>query len=470
MSKHSENPAFAGKKLFVLLMTCGLFICAANGDVIKDDFIVNDSIPPNQGESSVAMNNSGNFVIVWRDWRAGPTYGETFAQRYNSSGVPQGAEFSVTTDISTYMMPDIAMDNSGNFCIVWTSLTGIKAQRYLANGNPNGSVITVQGSTNSPRYPSIAMDADGDFCICWQQQEGGTPVRYDLYARRYNSSGNPQGSAFQVNTDGVGSNQYNSAIAIADDSRFCITWEDRRTVTADVYARIYNSSGNPAGDDFKINNTATQYTWPGPSVAMAGNGDFIITWTDNRTGTIHLMAQKYTSAGDTIHSNFKVGNDYEVWMVEGSRHVVACNASLIAFSWIDGRGGRDTYGKLVDWDYGGVGTEEYTDNINQVVGISVYPNPFRTSLVIKYGPSTNDYAERNKKVPTVRIYDVSGRLIKQFDHLTMRQSDQVIWDGRDNSGTKVQDGVYFIKMTNVVGQGFPEPGQVNLTKKVAVIR
>ena len=71
---------------FALLIICAPFIFEAQGGVIKDDFVVNDSIPPNQSESSIAMNNSGNFVIVWRDFRAGPTYGETFAQRYNASG------------------------------------------------------------------------------------------------------------------------------------------------------------------------------------------------------------------------------------------------------------------------------------------------------------------------------------------------------------------------------------------------
>ncbi len=41
------------------------------------------------------------------------------------------------------------------------------------------------------------------------------------------------------------------------------------------------------------------------------------------------------------------------------------------------------------------------------------------------------------------IFDVSGRLVKSFNHLT---DNRIVWNGCDNSGNRLPGGVYFIKL------------------------
>ncbi len=48
----------------------------------------------------------------------------------------------------------------------------------------------------------------------------------------------------------------------------------------------------------------------------------------------------------------------------------------------------------------------------------------------------------------LQIYDASGRLVKQFNHLTSQQFNQCTWDGRNDSGQRLPAGVYFIHFTN----------------------
>jgi flagellar hook assembly protein FlgD len=47
----------------------------------------------------------------------------------------------------------------------------------------------------------------------------------------------------------------------------------------------------------------------------------------------------------------------------------------------------------------------------------------------------------------LKIFDVTGRVVKSFDNLA---SEQIIWDGIDENGRQVASGVYFVDL-NIKG-------------------
>ena len=69
------------------------------------------------------------------------------------------------------------------------------------------------------------------------------------------------------------------------------------------------------------------------------------------------------------------------------------------------------------------------------------PNPFNPSTVITY-----DVPAGGGQV-TIRIFDVSGRLVKTLvnEHNTVGQKT-VRWDGRNDQGEYVATGVFFYRM------------------------
>ena len=68
----------------------------------------------------------------------------------------------------------------------------------------------------------------------------------------------------------------------------------------------------------------------------------------------------------------------------------------------------------------------------------ISPNPFRRMTVIRF--SIGQGAESI----ALKIYDVSGRLVRQWDYSTIRQSDHIVWDGTDQNDRQVPAGVYFV--------------------------
>jgi len=77
-----------------------------------------------------------------------------------------------------------------------------------------------------------------------------------------------------------------------------------------------------------------------------------------------------------------------------------------------------------------------------IYDVRVFPNPFTDNLEIDLG--MYDVGRRMHETP-LRIYDVSGRLVKRFTIDDLRLTN-ITWDGKDEKGKKVKSGIYFIKL------------------------
>ncbi len=74
--------------------------------------------------------------------------------------------------------------------------------------------------------------------------------------------------------------------------------------------------------------------------------------------------------------------------------------------------------------------------------VAIYPNPFKEKLTITY-------QSFDKGRVSINIYDVTGRLVKQFDRTLVSLSDQITWNGNDQNGRIVAQGIYFIRIENL---------------------
>ena len=75
--------------------------------------------------------------------------------------------------------------------------------------------------------------------------------------------------------------------------------------------------------------------------------------------------------------------------------------------------------------------------------LSISPNPFTERVKISFvGVSGN----RSIGESEIKIYDVSGRLIRSFPSSLFTRRSSVTWDGRDELGKRVTPGIYFVKL------------------------
>ena len=163
---------------------------AADGSA-GNEFRVNSTNPGDQSNGSVAMDASGNFIVVWKGSGVGDTDG-IFGRRFNATGNAIDAnEFRVNTDLARAQYdPAVSMNASGAFVVTWDNNQGVQVQRYSSAGAAVGGAITVNGDVTSGNG-SIAMADDGSFVVFWRQ----TVVATDVFMRRYDSAGVALGAA-----------------------------------------------------------------------------------------------------------------------------------------------------------------------------------------------------------------------------------------------------------------------------------
>ncbi len=284
------------------------------GDPVGAEFQVNTYTPFGQYEPSVAADGSGNFVVVWTSGnQTGEDRAGIFGQRYDNAGNPVGGEFHVNTYTTNYQYsPRVAMNASGDFVVVWTSAGqdgdsyGVFGQRFDAAGAAQGNEFQVNTTTTGPQYaPAVAMDDLGAFVVVWSSGNGGAD--YDVVGRRYDSSGTPLGGAFMINNQ-TGMSAGRPAIAIDNDGDFAVAWRQYDADGAGVFGQRFDGSGARKGAVFQVN-TYTTGNQGLPSIAFNANHEFIVCWHSfgqDDAGGAGVYAQRFGEPNVPIGSEFPV--------------------------------------------------------------------------------------------------------------------------------------------------------------------
>jgi hypothetical protein len=234
--------------------------------------------------AGVAASGSG-FVVAWTSQgQDGSDYG-IFARRFDTSGMPQGVEFQVSSYTTARQRRlSVASDAGGNFVVVWDSqgqdgsLYGVFGQRFGASGARLGAEFRVNSFTTGLQLdPHVAISASGGFLVVWTSQ-GQDGTLASVFGQRYDASGMSQGGEFQVNSYTT-SYQYTASAAAVADGEFVVVWN---SFTQDgdlggVFARHFDASGAPRGAEFQVNSYTTGYQYFA-GIAAAAEGRFVVTW------------------------------------------------------------------------------------------------------------------------------------------------------------------------------------------------
>jgi phosphoheptose isomerase len=273
---------------------------------VGSEFQVNTYTPLLQRTPDLGSDSLGGFVVVWTSaGQDGYTNG-VFGRRFDSAGVAKGVEFQVSVaTIGQQVEPAVALDASGDFVVAWTSYAfsgkDVFARRFDAAGVPQGVVFQVNSSTADAQYqPAVALDQDGDFVIAWAslQQDAS---QSGIFARRFNASGTA-GPEFQVNSYTPNS-QSLPAIALDADGDFVIVWasdyqDGPGFQSRGVFGRRFNALGVPLGAEFQIN-SYTPGSQGDPDVDLDADGDFVVVWNSalQDGGSYGVFAQRFDSLG-----------------------------------------------------------------------------------------------------------------------------------------------------------------------------
>jgi hypothetical protein len=274
------------------------------------EFQVNSYTTGDQLGAAVASDVSGNFVVVWRSRDQDGSGWGVFGQRFNAAGLPQGSEFQVNSYTTSLQQgPAVSSAANGNFVVAWQSHGqdgsgyGVFGQRFNAAGLPQGSEFQVNSYTTGWQYgPAVASDANGSFVVVWHSY-GQDGSGYGVFGQRFNASGLPQGSEFQVNSYTTG---FQRKPAVGSDAygNFVVAWasDGQDGSGFGLFGQRFNALGLPQGAEFPVNSYTTGWQY-GPALASGANGNFVVTWESfGQDGNdLGIFGQRYAAAGQAFH-------------------------------------------------------------------------------------------------------------------------------------------------------------------------
>jgi hypothetical protein len=252
-------------------------------------------------------------------------------------------------DAALAAAPAVAADAAGNYLAVWQDDRNgnydVYARRLGPAGNALGPDFRVDQAVGSVAAlaPAVVNDVRNDYVVVWQDYRNGS---WDVYARIFNASGSPLGNDFRLD-QGAGASAAMRPSITADGYRFFVAWQDNRNGSDDIYMRRYDPDGNPLGTDFRIDQAPAGATSASPVICADTWNRYFVAWQDNRNGSYDLYVRRYRGAGTPL------GNDYRVDQAPAGAAAISPAIAAQGINWIvtwqdDRSGSADVYARRYD--------------------------------------------------------------------------------------------------------------------------
>jgi hypothetical protein len=265
------------------------------------------ALPGDQVWPHVSIKASGGYV-VWQDNATDGSGWGASARRLDSNLSGALSSFRVNTmGAEDQERPQVCMLNDGGAVFVWQGgkqgYQRIFARFLAASGTWATADVRVNSFTNQFQLnPVVATLSNGNVVVVWGSfnQEGPGSMQ-GVYAQRLTEAGQKLGGEFAVNQF-TPYNQRSATVTALSDGRFVIVWiseQQRFENSVDVYARVYDANGIPAGDEFRLNSDTN--VCANPSVAPSADGGFMVSWMQKdllvRSNSWDVFARPFSGNG-----------------------------------------------------------------------------------------------------------------------------------------------------------------------------
>jgi hypothetical protein len=269
-----------------------------SGDIKNGVFKVNTYIIGNQGDPAIAMNADGKFVVVWVSEQQDDTPRSIYAQLFDENGKKFSNEFRVNIqNTGSQDSPAVAMDSSGNFMIVWESktkdTTDVYGQIFDWNGNAK-SKNDIRLNTNmelSQTNPSVTLTGKSTFMTVWENETYDSKMDINLEnikGQMFDKSGKKVGGEISVTSPFFG-HQENPEIMKTSPSKMLVTWQEysKKTDYKNWVTKAQELSNTPSksGDIIILGAYSEGYEKTDPVVASDGRGETSVAWLSKEKST-----------------------------------------------------------------------------------------------------------------------------------------------------------------------------------------
>jgi hypothetical protein len=207
-----------------------------------------------------------------------------------------GAEVLVNTNkVGVQSDATSATSSNGSSVVVWSEVKSsvdrdVKAQRFDASGKKVGGEIVVATGRTPQHDPQVAMDPRGNFVVIWAHD--WSPTDRDIHGARFRADGTRNGSEFTV--AGTYKSEFDPSVAMADNGSFVVSYTLQFSSTdRDIKGVLYRADGTVARTLDVASSTRAEEK---SSVSAAGDGRFAVSYQSLQ----NVFVSRFTSTGTRV--------------------------------------------------------------------------------------------------------------------------------------------------------------------------
>jgi len=261
---------------------------------------LSDSISPvglSADLPQVAMDNSGNTIIVWL--QSDGSNLQIYKSEYRNGAWTHPANLGdyISPHGQDCTAPKVAMDNNGNAIIVWRQFDGASFQVFKSEyrsglwTNPSSLADNISpDGQDVVDTPSVAMNDNGNAIIVWTQFTG---ANFHVFKSTYSAGAwtNPANLADNISPNGT--DAVNPEVAIDNHDAEIIVWLQDDGSKAQVFKSEYRGGVWTHPANLADNISPNGQNADSPQVAMDDNGDAIIVWPQMDGSKLQTFKSEY---------------------------------------------------------------------------------------------------------------------------------------------------------------------------------
>jgi hypothetical protein len=278
--------------------------------------VANSVSTGDQDGSAIAANRNGDVAVVWEDDRDSTnpednSHSEVFLRLFHNGMSSYEIKLSAGGTAGTnwkHIEPDVGLDDRGDAVVVWQDDpdgNGLFNIPYRIV-SPTGTVVTsgyANGASAGQQInPHVAVDPDGvpgsttavAFTVVWEDIQGTAAATVKAAGFTGNAT-----KAYEVTVNATGGSHHRPDVAVSADGDATIVWdEDTDGNGFDNIGLTRLAKANGAVNlTFRKANSIESGQQEHAAIAANFNGDFVVAWESDHTGTNGVWARSFTVAG-----------------------------------------------------------------------------------------------------------------------------------------------------------------------------
>nr|WP_042181902.1 hypothetical protein [Kibdelosporangium sp. MJ126-NF4]CEL14032.1 RTX toxins and related Ca2+-binding proteins [Kibdelosporangium sp. MJ126-NF4]CTQ88398.1 RTX toxins and related Ca2+-binding proteins [Kibdelosporangium sp. MJ126-NF4] len=266
----------------------------------------NSTSTGDQDNSAISAVRNGYVAVVWEDDRdsaepENPVHSDVWVRLYRDGVSLYEKKLSAGGEGNwSHLHPDVALHDDGSAVVVWADdkdgngYYQIAVRTLNAAGTVTGSATANASSTGQQINPAVAADPDGPgFAVAFEDKQDTTAPTV-----RLSGFTSITAKAYEVQVNAAGGTHQRPDVAMGAAQNAIVVWDEdsdgngyfnvaRKAFTPAGAVRLAQSVVNAAGDGQQRH----------ASVAANFNGDHVVAWETDHTGTVQIGVRSFSATG-----------------------------------------------------------------------------------------------------------------------------------------------------------------------------